>query len=81
MYQDIITKGGNTRKFILKESDEKFVIDMLTNYRIQTFKIECFKNLKITQKKGEIVMSNKTKDILDEILDVEESTIELVEKK
>ena len=26
-------------------------------------------------------MSNKTKDILDEILDVEESTAELVEKK
>ena len=26
-------------------------------------------------------MSNKTKDILDEILDVEESTVELVEKK
>ena len=26
-------------------------------------------------------MSNKTKDILDEILDIEESTAELVEKK
>ena len=26
-------------------------------------------------------MSNKTKDILDEVLDVEESTTELVEKK
>ena len=26
-------------------------------------------------------MSNKTKDILDEILDIEESTVELVEKK
>jgi len=28
-----------------------------------------------------MIMSNKTKDILDEILDVEESTAELVEKK
>ena len=27
---DIITKGGNTRKFILKGPDEKFVADMLT---------------------------------------------------
>ena len=26
-------------------------------------------------------MSNKTKDILDEVLDIEESTTELVEKK
>jgi len=28
-----------------------------------------------------MIMSNKTKDILDEILDIEESTAELVEKK
>ena len=37
--------------------------------------------MEVTYTKGEIVMSNKTKDILDEILDVEETTTELVEKK
>ena len=48
---DIITKGGNTRKFILKGPDEKFVADMLTGPQGKRSRLNALKNLKITQRK------------------------------
>ena len=47
----IITKGGNTRKFILKGPDEKFVADMLTGPQGKRSRLSALRNLKITQRK------------------------------
>ena len=48
---DIITKGGNIRKFILKGPDEKFVADMLTGPQGKRSRLSALRNLKITQRK------------------------------
>ncbi len=50
---DIITKGGNIRKFILKGPDEKFVADMLTGKDTPTGgqRFNALKNLNIKQRK------------------------------
>ena len=48
---DIITKGGNIRKFILKGPDEKFVADMLTGTQGKRSRLSALRNLKITQRK------------------------------
>ena len=48
---DIITKGGNARKFILKGPDEKFVADMLTGPQGKRSRLNALRNLKITQRK------------------------------
>ena len=48
---DIITKGGNTRKFILKGPDEKFVADVLTGTQGKRSRLNALRNLKITQRK------------------------------
>jgi|LULO01.1.fsa_nt_gb hypothetical protein len=48
---DIITKGGNTRKFILKGPDEKFVADMLTGPQGKRSRFNALRNLNIKQRK------------------------------
>ena len=48
---DIITKGGNTRKFILKGPDEKFVADMLTGTQGKRSRLNALRNLNIKQRK------------------------------
>ena len=48
---DIITKGGNIRKFILKGPDEKFVADMLTGPQGKRSRFNALKNLNIKQRK------------------------------
>ena len=47
----IITKGGNTRKFILKGPDEKFVADMLTGPQGKRSRFNALRNLNIKQRK------------------------------
>ena len=48
---DIITKGGNIRKFILKGPDEKFVADMLTGPQGKRSRFNALRNLNIKQRK------------------------------
>jgi hypothetical protein len=48
---EIITKGGNTRKFILKGPDEKFVADMLTGPQGKRSRFNALRNLNIKQRK------------------------------
>ena len=50
---DIITKGGNTRKFILKGPDEKFVADMINGpiKRTKRSRFNALRNLNIKQRK------------------------------
>ena len=48
---DIITKGGNIRKFILKGPDEKFVADMLTGPQGKRSRFNALRNLNMKQRK------------------------------